>query len=97
MILHVVVFTWQEHVTEAQVAEITAALRALPPQIPELQRYDAGPDLGLNPNTGDYGVVALVADEAGLRAYLDHPAHQATVRDLIAPNVAQRSAVQIAA
>ena len=96
MILHVVTFTWNEGVTDEQVAEVTAGLRALPAMIPELRRYDAGPDLGLTPGNADFGVSALVDDEAGLRAYHDHPVHQEIVGRM-RPMIAQRSAAQIEA
>jgi hypothetical protein len=96
MILHVVTFTWNEGVTDEQVAEFTAGLRALPATIPELRRYDAGPDLGLTPGNADFAVSALVDDEAGLRAYLDHPAHQEVVSGM-RPMIASRTGAQIEA
>jgi hypothetical protein len=92
--LHIAIFTWHDHVTPDQVAEITAGLRALPEQIEALQRYEVGSDLGINPGTADFAVVAQVADEAGLRAYLDHPAHTAVTGKMKAM-IAQRTAVQI--
>jgi hypothetical protein len=92
--LHVALFTFHDHVTPDEVADITVALRALPEQIEALQRYEVGPDLGINPGTADFGVVAQVADEAGLRAYLDHPAHKA-VTGRMKDMIAQRTAAQI--
>jgi hypothetical protein len=92
--LHVALFTWHDHVTPDQVAEITIGLRALPEQIDALERYEVGPDLGLNPGTADFGVVAQVADEDGLRAYLEHPAHKA-VTSKMKDMIATRTAVQM--
>jgi phage terminase large subunit len=92
--LHIALFTWHDHVTPDEVAEITVALRALPEQIEALQRYEVGADLGLNPGTADFAVVAQVADEAGLRAYAEHPAHTA-VTDRMKDMIAQRTAAQI--
>lgn len=92
--LHVAVFTWQDHVTPDQIAEITAGLRALPEQIDALQRYEVGPDLGLREGTADFAVVAQVADADGLSAYLQHPAHKA-VTDKMKSMIATRTAVQI--
>jgi hypothetical protein len=91
--LHVALFTWQDHVTPDDVAEITVALRALPEQIEALQRYEVGPDLGINPGTADFSVVAQVADEDGLRAYTSHPAHQDVIARM-GPMIAERTAVQ---
>ena len=92
--LHVALFTWHDHVTTDEVADITVGLRALPEQIPALQRYEVGPDLGIREGTADFGVVARVADADGLRAYLEHPAHKA-VTDKMKSMIATRTAVQI--
>jgi len=42
-------------------------------------------------------VVALVDDEEGLAAYLDHPEHVEAVQSAVTPLVLTRQAVQITA
>jgi hypothetical protein len=42
-------------------------------------------------------VVALVDDEEGLTAYLDHPEHVEAVQSAVTPLVRTRQAVQITA
>lgn len=95
MIQHVAIFRWKEGTTDEQVAAVTQALGALPAQIEALRSYTAQPNLALRPGGGDYGVVAVVDDEAGVHAYLDHPAHKHAVDRYIAPIIAERIAVQL--
>jgi Stress responsive A/B Barrel Domain len=95
MIAHVVTFVFNPETGPDDVAEVTALLDALPGQIEVLQDYRHGPDLGLTAGNGDFAIVATVADEAGLRAYAEHPAHVEVVT-LLRAMAASRTAVQIA-
>lgn len=94
MIVHTVTFRWHQGVTAAQVDEFTAALSALPSQIPVLASYRFGPDLGLREANADYAVVAVVRNEDDVSTYLDHPAHVAVIRQYTQTMAASRSAVQ---
>ena len=93
MLRHVVVFTWNEQATPAVLDEIVASLRALPGQIPEIRSYHVGSDAGLDDGNVAFAVVADFDDEAGWRAYMEHPVHRA-VKDRMRPIVATRAAVQ---
>jgi Stress responsive A/B Barrel Domain len=93
---HLVLLRFHEGTEPATVDAITDALRALPDQIPELADYRVGPDLALNEGNHEYGICADFASEADYLVYRDHPAHQAVIRDLIAPVLAGRAAVQFA-
>lgn len=95
MIQHMAIFRWKDGVTTEQIDAVTAALLALPAQIDALRGYVAGPNLHVRPGGADYGVVALVDDEAGVDAYLDHPAHKAAVETFIGPLIAERTSVQL--
>lgn len=92
---HIAVFRWTESTTAAQVAAIDARLNLLPDLVPSLRGYHHGPDLALGGGRWHYGIVASFDDLEGLRAYDEHPAHDAVRRELIAPRVAERAAVQI--
>lgn len=94
MIRHVVMFRWNDTVTDSSVAALSAALDALPSQIPELVAYRHGGDLGLAPTNFDYAVAADLASVDDFAVYRDHPAHQAFIAEHIAPHVAERVAVQ---
>jgi hypothetical protein len=94
MFRHVVLFTWNEGVTEEQQQAIAGELRKLPTVIDTLRDYRFGPDAGLNPANRDFAVVADFDDAAGYLAYRDHPAHRAAVERFITPVVAERAAIQ---
>jgi hypothetical protein len=79
----------------ADVAErIAEALATLPGVIPELRRYEFGPDARINDGNDDFAVVADFDDADGYLAYRDHPEHQRILRELIRPVIEARAAVQ---
>ena len=95
MIAHVVTFAWRDGVTAEDTAGLSDALTTMAAGIPEVLFYRAGPNLRLRPNGADFGVIAIVADQAGLDAYLDAPAHVEAVARGIAPHLGTRQAVQL--
>lgn len=95
MILHIAAFRWKEEVTEADVSALTDALMAMAEGIPEIRSYVAGPNLHLRPAGSDYGVAAILDDQAGLDTYLDHPDHLAVYEKFIGWMLAERAAVQL--
>ena len=94
MIRHVVVFRWDESVTDEQLVEMAAALDALPGAIPDIVSYRHGRDLGIGATNFQYSITADFADVDGFTAYRDHPEHQRFIADHITGRVAERSAVQ---
>lgn len=95
MILHLATFRWTDDVTPADVAELTAQLTAMAAGIPELRSYRCGESLRLRPGGADFGVAAIVDDEAGLNAYLDSDAHAQVYERLLGRMIAERAAVQL--
>lgn len=95
MILHLAAFTWKPEVTAADVEALTAALRAMAGGIPELVSYEAGENLRLRPGGADYAVAALVADQAGLDAYLDSAAHAEVYEKHLGRMLESRMAAQL--
>src|SRR5262245_50716304 len=95
MILHLAAFVWKHDVTPEDVAGLTDALRAMAAQIPELRFYECGEALRLRPGPADYGVAAVVDDEAGLSAYLDSDAHNAVYASHLGRMIESRLAVQL--
>ena len=95
MILHLATFRWKDDVTEHDVAELTARLLAMAEAIPQLRSYRCGESLRLRPGSADFGVAAIVDDEAGLSAYLDSQPHQQVYDDLLGRMIAERAAVQL--
>lgn len=94
MLRHIALFRFVPEATEEQRRRVVEELRALPAQIPALLDYRVGFDAGLAEGNFDLAVVADVADEAGYRAYADHPAHQAVATTHVRPITAERAAVQ---
>jgi len=94
MIRHVSLLTFAESTSAAHVDAITAALRRLPAVIPELRDYRVGADLGVDEGNASFVVIGDFDDEAGYRAYRDHPEHVAVARELILPVLAGRTAAQ---
>jgi hypothetical protein len=94
MFRHVVMMKWTAEATDEQKARIPAELKALPGAIPEIKRYEFGPDAGINEGNFDFVVVADFDDADGYIVYRDHPTHRKIIDDHIAPVLASRTAVQ---
>ncbi|MFC5181050.1 Dabb family protein [Actinomadura harenae] len=90
---HVVLFTWIEGTTTAQVEEVAARLSDLPGVVPEIRAYSLGSDAGVNPGSADFAIVADFDDRDAYLAYRDNPEHRAVV-DGMKPLIASRTAVQ---
>ncbi len=94
MLRHVVLFTWMPEATEDQKQAVVAEVRKLPGLIPEVRRFELGPDMGVNLGNFNFALVADFDDRDGYVAYRDHPAHRAVIDRHITPIVARRAAVQ---
>ena len=94
MIRHVVVFRWNDSVTDEQLGSMSAALDALPGAIPEIVTYRHGRDLGLAPTNFQYSITAEFASVDDFAVYRDHRDHQQFIADHITGRVADRAAVQ---
>jgi len=94
VIRHCVMFRFEDSVTEAQIAAMSAALDALPGQIPEIVAYRHGPDLGIGPANFAYAITADFASVDDFATYRDHPEHQRFIADHITGKVTDRGAVQ---
>jgi len=91
---HVAVFTWADDVTDAQRAELSDGLAALPGLIPEIRSYRFGPDAGLVGGNDQFAVVAGFDDVDGYRSYAADPHHVDVVERLLKPIIRTRHAVQ---
>lgn len=93
---HVVMFRFAEGTTGDERAALAAGLAGMPAATGAIaaDRYRHGPDVGLNPASWDYVVVADFASAEDYLTYRDHPDHRALIRDLVEPIVAERASVQ---
>lgn len=95
MFRHIVLLTFDDATSPADVDAIVEGLETLPGSIPELRRYVFGRDARINDGNADLGVVADFDDVDGYLVYRDHPAHRTVNSERIAPHLAARSAIQI--
>jgi len=94
MIRHVVLFTWDDEMTDEMERQFAAELTALAPKLAGLRAYHAGPDRGLVEGNFDFAVVADFDDSASYLAYRDHPEHQDIIARFSRPHTQRRAAVQ---
>jgi len=97
VILHLAVFTWKPGVSDDDVVALTSALRVMADGIPELVSYECGENLRLRPGGADYACAAIVADQAGLDAYLDSESHKAVYEQFLGRMLESRMAAQLPA
>ncbi len=94
MIRHVVLFTWDDGMTDELEQQFAAELTALAPKLAGLRAYHAGPDAGLVDGNYDFAVVADFDAAASYAAYRDHPEHQDIIARFSRPHAKNRAAVQ---
>jgi len=93
---HVVLLRFTEDATDEQRQTLVRGLDSMP-EVTGAVRADGfrhGPDAGISPGNWDYVVVADFATEDEYLAYREHPDHQALIRDLLKPILADRAAIQ---
>ena len=96
MFVHNIFFKWKPGTTAKDINEMAEALGTLPGKVPSIRSYIFGSDLGLGqPGASwDFAIVAQFDDEAGWRAYLSHPDHEAVRDEKLVPRIAERATVQ---
>jgi hypothetical protein len=94
MIRHIVLLTLREDADAAAHVSIREALETLPGRVPSIVDYEVAIDEGLAEGNASISVIADFEDVAGWEAYRDHPAHRRIIEELIAPNLADRKAIQ---
>lgn len=95
MVRHIVCFRWAQGTSAEAIDAVEQALAALPAQVPAIKAFQFGRDLGLAEGNWDFSVTADLADEGAYLDYRDDEAHQAVIRDVVRPILAERVAVQI--
>ena len=85
MVEHIVLFKWNAEATEEQIAAAIEGLRGLKAQLPYILDLSVGTNYTDRGQGFTHGLVVRFADKAGLEAYGPSDAHQAVVKNLIAP------------
>jgi len=91
---HIAMFRFVPGTTDEQIRHVAEGLRELPGQIPQIRAYDVGPDAGLRDGNHEFAVVADFDDVDDWREYVEHPAHQQVIAELITPIVSERVSIQ---
>lgn len=77
MLKHIVVWKLKDTPEKAHLAQgIKTRLEGLVGQVPSLRRVEVGINLFPGEQVADVSLYSEFDDEAGLRAYLVHPAHE---------------------
>jgi hypothetical protein len=95
MIRHVVLFRFADTVTPADIESLVETLRTLPSMIPEIRRYECGPDVTGDAGNFDFAATAEFDDVAGYEAYRDHEGHREMIATRIRPLITERAAIQV--
>lgn len=94
MIRHVVLFTWDNEMTDEMEKQFAAELTALAPRMSGLRSYHAGSDAGLLEGNFDFAVVADFDDADSYLAYRGNAEHQDIIRRFSGPHTRTRASVQ---
>lgn len=94
MIKHIVLLTWQEGVSQAQIDAVTSAFQELGKEIPEVLNYSFGQDAGIYRGNANYALIAEFRNEADLKAYVVHPSHQALLSTVTGPILKSFQSIQ---
>ena len=94
MLRHIAMFRFKPEAPEDAARQLEEGLFLIAQTIEEIAAYTYGADLGIRDGNFDFAVVADFETEADFRAYVDHPDHQAFIRDRLTPVVGERVSVQ---
>lgn len=95
MIQHVLLLRWRAEATPDQREAAIQGLHRLTGEVPQLRALTTRTDAGLAHGNADLMVTMDFADAQDWRGYQDHPAHRALVETVLAPLLAQRTAIQV--
>jgi hypothetical protein len=91
---HNVMFKWRDEGFDDRPFE--EALLKLVSGLEGVQSYRCGRDVGRTPASYDFAIIGVFDSREHFEAYRDHPEHQRIVAEMSAPNVQDRSVVQLA-
>jgi hypothetical protein len=94
VIRHIVLLTFADTATDAQIQAVEDGLATLPARLPQLQAYVIGRDLKINDGNATFAVVADFATVDDYLVYRDDPEHRRIIAEHIAPILVSRTAVQ---
>lgn len=94
MIRHIVLLTFVDTATDAEVQAVEDALSKLPDRLAEIRAYVIGRDLRLNDANATFAVAADFATVDDYVVYRDDAEHRRIIAEHISPILVSRTAVQ---
>ncbi len=85
MIRHVVLLHWKEALSAEQLTKVNTAMGELPKRVPGIKAINYGADLEVFPGNANYVLMIDFDNEADLKGYVDHPAHQELLAEVTGP------------
>jgi hypothetical protein len=82
MLDHLMFFAVREEASEEEVEDLVSSMRALRDQVPSTVDLSVGEDFSGRSGGYTHALVARFEDTAGLREYMEHPAHLVVVEKL---------------
>lgn len=82
MVDHLVFFAIREEAPREDVEDLLSSIRALRDEVPGTIDLSVGEDFSGRSGGYTHGIFARFEDTAGLREYMEHPAHLAVVEKL---------------
>jgi hypothetical protein len=94
MIRHIALFRLKEDSPVGTRQSLEEGLFVLAQTISQISAYAYGGDLGLRDGNFDFGVVADFEDAKAFETYVNHPDHQAFLRERLMPVLDDRASLQ---
>jgi hypothetical protein len=94
VIRHIVLLTFADTATDAQVQAVEEALAALPARLAQLHAYVIGRDIGIDDGNATFAVTADFATVDDYLVYRDDPEHRRIIAEHITPILVIRTAAQ---
>ena len=82
MVDHLVFFAVREDASEEEVEDLLSSIRALRDEVPSTVDLSVGEDFSGRSGGYTHALLARFEDAAGLKEYMEHPAHLAVVEKL---------------
>jgi len=82
MVDHLVFFAVREDASKTEVEDLVSSIRALGDDVPSTIDLSVGEDFSGRSGGYTHAILARFRDRAGLREYMEHPAHLAVVEKL---------------
>ena len=95
MIQHIVLIKWKPATTEEDIVEAFEAARALLDEIDSVQTLTLGRNRAESDHGFTHALIVNLADNDGLRRYLDHPTRMRYLRERLQPLEEQRIEIDV--